>query len=157
MNEPQVARLARQALDESADHLPWRVTHRLATAREAALARLPRALAAAARPVPAVAAPPVAPAHAVLVCATRSGPGRAVGDERPGRPQRFGWRLAAVVAPLLVVVVGLAGISLWTSWQRALDIADLDAAVLTDEIPISAYADRGFGVFLKNVSQADRE
>jgi len=155
MNEQQIALLAREALDEAAERLPWRVTHRLATVREAALARLPRAVAAA-QAVPARAAARVLPAHAVLVSASGAG-GRGAGDARPDRPPRFGWRLAAVVAPVLVVTVGLAGISLWTSWQRAVDIADVDEAVLTDDIPISAYADRGFGVFLKNVSQADRE
>ncbi|MCC7060578.1 MAG: DUF3619 family protein, partial [Burkholderiaceae bacterium] len=36
MNEQRIALLARQALDDAAEHLPWRVTHRLATAREAA-------------------------------------------------------------------------------------------------------------------------
>ena len=55
MNEQQIALLAREALDEAAERLPWRVTHRLATVREAALARLPRAVAAA-QAVPARAA-----------------------------------------------------------------------------------------------------
>jgi len=146
MNEQEIARLARQALDESVEHLPWRVTHRLASAREAALARIPARAAARAR---AEAGHP-AFVHAPL----RARPSGSSGGS-DGR-RRLGLRVVAVVVPILIVAAGLFGISEWESWQRADDIADLDAAVLADEVPISAYADRGFGVFLRNVAQEDR-
>jgi len=149
MNEQQIARLAREALDESVEHLPWRVTHRLASAREAALARMPaRQTASAVQPVFGGAA------HPVLVPA--AGHGRLSGGGPDGR-RRLGLRIAAVLVPILVVATGLYGISEWDSLRRADDIADVDAAVLTDEVPISAYADRGFGVFLRNVAQGERE
>jgi len=152
MNEQEIARLARQALDESAEHLPWRVTHRLATAREAALARMPaRAEAVLARPRATAEA-----SHPVFVHASGR-PRASGGGGGPEGRRRLGLRIAAVVVPILIVAAGLFGISEWDSWQRASDTADLDAAVLIDEVPISAYADRGFGVFLRNVAQGERE
>lgn len=147
-DEPFIARLAREALDESAGRLPWRVTHRLATAREAALARLP-AEAHAAVPAPAV------PGHGQVVVAAAAGAPQAP-DPRGSR-RHFGLGLAAIVVPALVVAGVLYAISEWDSRLRADDIADVDAAVLVDEVPISAYADRGFGVFLRNVTRGERE
>ena len=149
MNEQRIAQLAREALDESAEHLPWRVTHRLATAREAALARLPKQ-AQVAVPMPATAHA----AHAIVVAAPAGG--RSSAGSPDGR-RRFGLGLAAVIVPVAIVAAVLYGISEWDSRLRADDIADVDAAVLVDEVPISAYADRGFGVFLRNVAQGDRE
>lgn len=165
MNEHRIARLAREALDESIEHLPWRVTHRLASGREAALARMPKHPQAAPVESPAQAAqpaarggPPVlAPAgagHPILVPALPGHP-----HSTGGGPE--GWRrlaagIAAVLIPALIVVVGLLGIAEWSDWQRADDIADMEAAVLTDEIPVAAYADRGFGVYLRNVSEGER-
>lgn len=151
MNELQIAHLARQALDESAEHLPWRVTHRLASAREAALARIP-SLQKAAFAAPAAAAP----VHPILV--SGSGHGRLPGAGDPDGRRPIGLRkVAAILVPILIVAAGLLGISEWDSLRRADDIADVDAAVLVDDVPISAYADRGFGVFLRNVAQGDSE
>lgn len=148
-NEELIARLAREALDESVEHLPWRVTHRLATAREAALARIPAEARAA---VPALA---VAGNGQLVVAACAGSPPQAP-SPRDGR-RHFGLGLAAIVVPVLLVAAVLYAISEWDSQLRADDIADVDAAVLVDEVPISAYADRGFGVFLRNVSRGERE
>ena len=148
MNEQQIARLAREALDESVEHLPWRVTHRLASAREAALARMPARQAAATETAFG------GSGHPTPVPGT--GHGRLSGGGPAGR-RRLGLRIAAVLVPILVVATGLYGISEWDNLRRADDNADVDAAVLTDEVPISAYADRGFGVFLRNVAQGERE
>ena len=150
MNEQRIAQLAREALDESAEHLPWRVTHRLATAREAALARMPKQ-AQVAMPKPATAQT----AYAIVAAAAAGG--RSSSGGGPDGRRRVGLGLAAVVVPVAIVAAVLYGISEWDSRLRADDIADVDAAVLVDEVPISAYADRGFGVFLRNVAQGDRE
>ncbi|MCD6680272.1 MAG: DUF3619 family protein [Burkholderiaceae bacterium] len=134
MNERELARIVRVALDESADRLPYRTTHRLAAARAAALAR------ARVETAPRV-------AHEVV----RSGH-RSTATLAGGPAPRLVWRIAAVVVPIAVVAAGLFGISLLDTHQRADDLAELDAAMITDEVPISAYADRGFGVYLRNVS-----
>ncbi len=138
MNERDFARFVRRALDESTERLPVRITHRLARARAAAVAcasaaeRARRATPIAARLERRRDADPAA------------------------RAPRLWWRLAAVVVPIVVLGAGLVGIAAWQTQQRADDLAELDAAMLTDDVPISAYADRGFGVYLQNVSQQQR-
>ncbi len=61
-----------------------------------------------------------------------------------------GWftRLGAVV-PLLALVIGLLVINSVQSDRRAAEIAEVDAALLTDELPPEAFADPGFVQFLK--------
>jgi hypothetical protein len=54
-----------------------------------------------------------------------------------------------MLAPLVAMVVGFVSIYQWHHDQRISNLADIDFAVLLDEHPIQAYADRGFGVFLK--------
>lgn len=129
MNELQVAESVRQALDESSRRLPPRVTNRLADARRAALERMP-----VGGDVPRFAAIPAAPA--------RRGP----------RWPALGWP-AAVAAPLLAIVVGVLAIMAWSDSEDALAQAEIDALVLTDEVPIAAYADKAFGVYLANSRQ----
>lgn len=61
-----------------------------------------------------------------------------------------GWwdRLVAVV-PLLVLVLGLFAISVIQDDNRANELAEIDAALLTDDLPPAAYTDPGFAQFLK--------
>jgi len=133
MNEHLFASRIRQALDESAERLPYRVTQRLERARLAALAH--------ARPEAAVATASAGPAATVTVS----------GDDRPSVLVR----LLTAGVPILLVVVGLYGISVWDDAQRAAETADIDAQLMLsdDEVPIAAYADRGFGVYIKNSRQ----
>ncbi|HEY0879441.1 MAG TPA: DUF3619 family protein [Zeimonas sp.] len=135
MNERELARIVRGALDESAARLPPRHVRRLAAARAAALAH-----ARTARRFPRTAHDPV-----------RNGHPRETGSA-DASPPRLLWRLAAVVVPIVLVAAGLVGISALDTQLRADDLADLDAAMLADEVPIAAYADRGFGVYLRNVA-----
>lgn len=67
------------------------------------------------------------------------------------------WDNVSWVAPLAVLVFGLIGIAQWQQDSRINDIAELDAALLTDDVPPDAYADSGFMGFLKNGSPADSE
>jgi hypothetical protein len=46
-------------------------------------------------------------------------------------------------------VIGVFGIYEWQESRRISEMADLDFAVLLDEVPIGDYADQGFGVLLK--------
>ncbi|MEI7445521.1 MAG: DUF3619 family protein [Burkholderiales bacterium] len=135
MNEHLFASRVRQALDESAEHLPYRVTQRLERARLAALAR--------ATPVSSTATATVA----VGGTATLSG------DDRPSAL----FRLLATLAPILLVIAGLYGIAAWDDAKRAADTADIDAEIVLsaddDEMPLSVLADRGFGAYLRNSRQ----
>ncbi|QWE07844.1 DUF3619 family protein [Polynucleobacter ibericus] len=69
-----------------------------------------------------------------------------------GRWDTFGW-----IAPLVVLVFGLIGIAQWQDDSRINDIAEVDAALLSDDVPPDAYADSGFMAFLKNgpLSESD--
>jgi hypothetical protein len=60
------------------------------------------------------------------------------------------WDTVGWVAPLVVLVFGLIGIAQWQDDSRINDIAEVDAALLSDDVPPDAYADSGFMAFLKN-------
>ena len=67
------------------------------------------------------------------------------------------WDNAGWVAPLVVLVFGLIGIAQWQQDSRINDIAELDVALLTDDVPPDAYADSGFMGFLKNGPLAESD
>jgi hypothetical protein len=49
----------------------------------------------------------------------------------------------------MALAISLAAVYTWEQKQRAAEIEELDALVLTDELPIDAYLDRGFEAWLK--------
>ena len=59
------------------------------------------------------------------------------------------WSRLASIFPLIALIAGLIAISVVQTEQRAVDTAEVDAAMLTDSLPPSAYADPGFVQFLK--------
>ncbi len=62
-------------------------------------------------------------------------------------------RFAMTALPVLVVTIGAFGISQWSVDRQTEELAALDEAVLLDELPLTAYADKGFGVFMQNTRQ----
>ena len=60
------------------------------------------------------------------------------------------WRRAASLIPLLALVAGLFAIQFLGNDERARDLADIDSALLTDDLPPVAYTDPGFAQFLKS-------
>jgi len=128
MNDNRFANKIRQALNEGAKLGGQRgaiVAERLRAARERALAqkRLERA--------PALGWVPMQSSGAL------------------GGFGRFSLR---VLLPALLLAVGLASIYSWQNEQRAADIVELDSRLLSDDLPIDAYLDRGFEAWLKKVS-----
>ena len=65
------------------------------------------------------------------------------------------WDTLGWIAPLVVLVFGLIGIAQWQDDSRINDIAEVDAALLSDGVPPDAYADSGFLAFLKNGPLSD--
>ena len=65
------------------------------------------------------------------------------------------WDIVGWIAPLVVLVFGLIGIAQWQDDSRINDIAEVDAALLSDDVPPDAYADSGFLAFLKNGPLSD--
>jgi hypothetical protein len=117
----------RQALDESTLLLPQATLARLALARKAALR---------AQKVPAMRLSPAAElAPSGLMSAPSSG---------------FGFGRASLVgSAILLVGACLAGLYQFEQDRRIEELADVDTAVLNDDLPISAYADHGFNAFIK--------
>ena len=64
---------------------------------------------------------------------------------------------AAVVAPLLAMVAGMVGVYQYEREQRAAELAELDAAVLSDNLPLTAYTDHGFNAYLAQQQQAQQQ
>jgi hypothetical protein len=52
--------------------------------------------------------------------------------------------------PLIALVAGLAIIQNIMDEDRANELAEIDSAMLVDDLPPTAYADPGFLQFLKN-------
>ncbi|BDU58154.1 hypothetical protein LMORI2_11360 [Limnohabitans sp. MORI2] len=60
------------------------------------------------------------------------------------------WSRLASLLPLIALVAGLALIQNIMDDDRANELAEVDSALLVDDLPPSAYADPGFLQFLKN-------
>ncbi|MEP6791820.1 MAG: DUF3619 family protein [Ramlibacter sp.] len=60
------------------------------------------------------------------------------------------WNRIASALPLIVLAVGLVTIHVVQNDRRASEVAEVDTALLTDDLPPSAYADPGFVQFLKS-------
>jgi hypothetical protein len=133
IEQRRLAQHIRTVLDASADDIRPDLAERLAAGRRIALAR--RKVAATAR------APQLAAAG-----------GRAgLGDESFGLHRVGDWlRRLGLVWAVAALAAGLAGIYDWQQQQRVDELVDLDAAMLLDDLPPSAYADQGFHMFLKD-------
>src|SRR6185369_2844494 len=60
------------------------------------------------------------------------------------------WNRIASALPLIALAAGLILIHAVQDDRRASEVAEVDAALLTDDLPPSAYADPGFAQFLKS-------
>jgi len=124
----------RHALNENLDHLPQPTTDRLAAARRLALSRKKKESAL----------------RALFVRPVLSSQGAQGSHDGAGMTgSRLAWLgRMGVALPLLVVAFGLAGIYQSEQQRRITDTAEIDAEMLADELPISAYLDQGFNAFL---------
>ena len=59
------------------------------------------------------------------------------------------WNRMASFLPLIALVVGLISIAVIQNDLRANELAEVDSALLVDDLPPAAYADAGFAQFLK--------
>jgi hypothetical protein len=129
MNTKQVnfAYRLRRALNENLETLPASTTDRLAQARSAALARKK-------------ADAPQRVSTRRLAVAGNSG-------------SLFGDRLSwlgriGVALPMAIVAAGIFALYQAESQRRIDDVAEIDALVLADELPLNAYLDNGFNAYL---------
>lgn len=117
----------RHALNESAENLPPSITEKLASARKTAVSRK-RKDAPLAYFIP----------RQVLA-------GDAGGFFRS--PVSWLHRMGLAI-PLIVLAAGLIGLYEFENERRISDTAEIDAAVLVDDLPLSAYVDYGFNAYL---------
>jgi uncharacterized protein DUF3619 len=57
-----------------------------------------------------------------------------------------------ILLPMAVLIFGLLAINQWRDSQVAAEIEEIDAAVLTGDLPLDAYLDKGFDAWLKRSS-----
>ena len=119
-------------LDKSTADLKAGTTYRLQLARQEALARL---------------ADPQRTAGLELAGANSNGGSQSAGGSR--RSFRASGRLWVGIA---LIVVASFGFQQWQAYQQLNDIEETDAAILSSDLPIDAYLDRGFQNWLKRVS-----
>ncbi len=123
--EQQIAQKISRLLDQSARNIPGDTAAKLAAIRKQALASY--------REQPAW---------------SLAGAGQMV--SRLAGPSSGGIRY---VIPTAVLILGLIGIIYWqTSNGRGNELADIDARLLADDLPIDAYLDKGFDSWLKRQS-----
>ena len=67
-----------------------------------------------------------------------------------GSPDGLGWwgRIGSVM-PLIALVLGMLTIDSVQNNSRARELAEVDAALLTDDLPPAAFSDPGFVQFLR--------
>jgi hypothetical protein len=51
----------------------------------------------------------------------------------------------------LIAAVGF-GVQQWQAYRQLIELEETDAAILSSELPIDAYLDRGFQNWLRHVS-----
>jgi hypothetical protein len=119
----------RHALNENLDQLPAETGNRLAAARQLALSRKK----------------PDAGRRAFVpqLAASRGGDGAGF----LGRPLSWLGRMS-VALPVVIVFVSLVGMYQAEKRQHIVDLAEIDAMVLSDELPLNAYLDHGFNAYL---------
>lgn len=76
-----------------------------------------------------------------------AGPAAVLGS---GPDERFGlWQMLGSVVPVIVLAVGLFLADTMQTELRVRELAEVDSALLADEVPPAAYADPGFIQFMK--------
>lgn len=120
MNEPQFGHKVRQILNQGTQ-LDEKSLARLRSAREQALKRQK------------LAAPAAAGAWTDILVGSFGG---------------FTGITVRLILPVAILVGGLQAISGWQQNLRAAEVAELDAMLLTDELPLDAFLDKGFEAWL---------
>jgi len=123
--ELEFAYRVRRVLDEGVDHLDKGAAARLRQSRQAALDRL---------------AAPVAGLRLAGIGGLST--------------VHFSQQARGILAAM-ALLVGAVGTYYWNSFEQAAEHAEIDSALLADEVPFNAYIDQGFQAWLDHVAQAD--
>jgi hypothetical protein len=58
---------------------------------------------------------------------------------------------------VLALIVGATGTYYWNAFEQAREYEEIDSALLADELPPSAYLDRGFQAWLERASDSSSQ
>ncbi len=136
---PDMDRYARRVaarLDTGAQDLPYDIHERLRAARVQALARRKK---------------PVAVLHTAPSVLT-AGHSAVLGGGPQGMPW---WQALLSAVPVVALLVGLVVIQNQMDEVGIHEVAQVDAALLADDLPPAAYSDPGFVQFLKTSGNSD--
>lgn len=70
-----------------------------------------------------------------------------------GGERQSWWNRVASALPIVALAAGLILVHTFENDRRASEVAEVDAALLTDDLPPAAYADPGFVQFLKTARE----
>ncbi|WIM05510.1 MAG: DUF3619 family protein [Candidatus Nitricoxidivorans perseverans] len=128
MNEEfRIASQICRVLDHGVEGLPSAVTSRLREARQGALAHQR------------------ATADDLITAG--------VGNGSRGFPVGRPYANVRILLAALALMIGAAGTYQWNQFQKAAEHAEIDSALLADEIPFNAYLDQDFLKWLDNLAQ----
>lgn len=134
MAADRIARRITARLGDGEALLPYDITERLRAGRERALSVRRRELRAA----------PLQTASATQAQAQGGTLTLGSGDEGG-----TWWRALISAVPVLALIVGLVVVNVQTDQTGLTEVAEVDTALLTDDLPPAAYADPGFIQYLK--------
>jgi plasmid stabilization system protein ParE len=129
-DEHEFAKKITTYLDAGAAGLKAGTAYRLQVARQEALARLAEPAGAA------EVRPALAGAYGLMT-----------GGPRVTLRTKLGFAVG-----ILAILAAVFGYQQWQAYQQLRDITEIDAAILSSDLPIDAYLDRGFQNWLKHVS-----
>ena len=131
LTELEFAYEVRRALDESVAVLPAHTRERLIAARRLAVSHKK------------------SEAHEFIFVQTSGLAGFSGSHFTNPFNGRMSWlKRAGMVIPLLILVIGSLSIYQYEQQRRIHALADIDVAVLTDDLPLNAYLDHGFDTYL---------
>ena len=126
------ARRITARLDEGTAALPYDISERLRAAREQAIAQRRK---------------PVTVLRTAAASASGTNSSRTLSWW--GSEGGNWWRTVLSAVPVVALVAGLVVLNVSEDEHDMLEVAEVDAALLTDDLPPAAYADPGFAQFLK--------
>ena len=132
------ARRLTARLSADTDALPYDISERLRAAREQALAQRKKVV-------------PVREWHHATAVQRQCHTATLGSGDNEGRTW---WRALISAVPLVALLVGLVVVDSFQDESGATEVAEIDAALLTDDLPPAAYADPGFVQYLQSTTRS---
>ncbi len=132
------ARRLTARLSADTDALPYDISERLRAAREQALAQRKKVV-------------PVREWHHATAVQRQGHTATLGSGDNEGRTW---WRALISAVPLVALLVGLVVVDSFQDESGATEVAEIDAALLTDDLPPAAYADPGFVQYLQSTARS---